>query len=196
MSYTVTQLFQTSSDHAKHGAFAVGIIYLVFCLANLSLSSYVIDFLGVRLTLILSSLPYILFIASNIRYHIWMLYISAFLLGLAAAPLWSGQGVYVALSIGKHERVNNLEASSTHGLLNGIFLGIYQLHQITGNLLVSFLFRLNYPQWIIFTILTIITTIGSFILFFLRPIELPDNRSKLSIILSIDVNISLSLCLR
>ncbi|CAF0866334.1 unnamed protein product, partial [Rotaria sordida] len=28
MSYNVTQIFQTSSDHAKYGAFALGIIYL------------------------------------------------------------------------------------------------------------------------------------------------------------------------
>ena len=178
ISYTVAQIFQTSSDHAEHGALAVGIIYLLFCLANLSLASYVIDFLGVRLTLILSSLAYILFIGANIRYNVWLLYISASLLGVSAALLWTSQGVYVALSIVKHERVNNLETSSTQGSINGIFQGVFQLHLIVGNLFVSLLFRLNYPQWIIFTILTIISAIGSLSLVFLRPIELPDHPSK------------------
>lgn len=178
ISYTVTQIFQTSSDHAEHGAVAVGIIYFLFCLANLSLASYVTDLLGVRLTLILSSLPYILFIAANIRFNVWMLYVSVSLVGVSAALLWTSQGVYVALSIVQHERVNHLETSSTQGSINGIFIGIFQSHQIVGNLFISLLFRLNYPQWIIFTILTIISAIGSFSLVFLPSIELPDKPSK------------------
>ncbi|CAF0859519.1 unnamed protein product [Rotaria sordida] len=152
--FGVTQIFQTSSDHAKDGAFALAITSLVFCLTNLVLSSYITRSLGVRLTLIFSSVAYVPFIASNIKYNRWTLYISGFLVGVGAALLWTAQGVYVTISTNKHEQVNNLVPSSTRGLMNGTFFGIFQLHQIIGNLLVSFLFHIKLDEWIIFTILT------------------------------------------
>jgi len=178
MSFNVAQTFQTSSNYAKDGAFAIGILYLVFCLANLTLSSYIIRLLGVRLILILSSLTFVLFIAANIKYNTPTLYLSAFLVGLGGALLWTCQGVYVAVSINKYERVNNLVPSSTQGFLNGIFFGIFQLNLTIGNLIASFLFRLNYHQWIIFTIMTVIAGIGVISLIFLRPIKMPRNTSK------------------
>ncbi len=179
MSFSVAQTFQTSSDHAKNGAFAVSIIYLVFCLANLTLSSYITRLVGLRSTLIISGLTYVLFIAANIKYQIWMLYISAFLLGIGAALLWTAQGVYVAVSISKHERTNSLVPSSSHGFINGLFFGLFQSHPIIANLLVSFLFRWNYPQLIIFTIMTGIAALGVFTLIFLRPIKIPKDTSKI-----------------
>src|SRR5690242_7520638 len=125
MSYFVTQIFQTSSDYAKNGAFALSIIYLVFSLSNLALSSYITRLLGAQLTLFFSSLTYVLFIAANIKYNTWTLYISAFLLGLGAALLWTAQGVYVTISTNKYEQVNNLAPSSKLGFMNGIFFGVF-----------------------------------------------------------------------
>jgi len=177
-SYNVAQTFQTSSDYAKDGAFAVGIIHLTLCLANLALSSYITRLLGVRLTLILSSLTYVSFIVANIKYNRWALYISAFLLGIGAALIWTAQGVFLAVSITKHERVNNLVISSTQGFINGIFLGIYQSSSIIGNLIASLLFRLKYDQWIIFTTMTVIAGIGSISLIFLRQVKMPSSTSK------------------
>ncbi|CAF4808545.1 unnamed protein product [Rotaria sp. Silwood1] len=187
MSYNVTQTFQTSSDYAKDGAFAIGIIYLVFCLGNLALSSYITQLLGVRLTLILSSLTYVLFIACNIKYNKWTLYICAFLLGFGAALLWTAQGVYVTISTNKHEQINNLIPSSTRGFMNGIFFGLFQLHQIIGNLLVSFLFHLNFDQWIIFTIMTSIAGLGMLSLIFLRNIKIPKIKKERSILSSLSI---------
>jgi MFS family permease len=179
MSYIVAQIFQTSSDYGKHGAFAIGIIYLVFCLSNLALSSYITRLIGVKLTLILSSLTYVLFIAANIKYNIWMLYISAFLTGLGAALLWTAQGAYVSISINKYEQANNLASSSSQSFMNGVFFGIHQSHQMMGNLLVSFLFRFDYPQWMIFIIMTGIAGLGVIGLIFLRPVKIPKDTSKI-----------------
>ncbi|CAF1121382.1 unnamed protein product [Rotaria sp. Silwood1] len=187
MSYNVTQTFQTSSDYAKDGAFAIGIIYLVFCFGNLALSPYITQLLGVRLTLILSSLTYVLFIACNIKYNKWTLYICAFLLGFGAALLWTAQGVYVTISTNKHEQINNLIPSSTRGFMNGIFFGLFQLHQIIGNLLVSFLFHLNFDQWIIFTIMTSIAGLGMLSLIFLRNIKIPKIKKERSILSSLSI---------
>ncbi|CAF1179058.1 unnamed protein product [Adineta ricciae] len=182
MSFGVTQLFQTSSDHAKDGAFAVGIIYIVFCSSNLALSSHLNHLLGVRLTLVLSSLTYVFFIAANIKYYPWMLYTSAFLLGLGAALLWTAQGVYVTLATNEHEQVNGLASSSTRGLINGIFLGLFYLHQTLGNLLMSLLFYSKLSQWIIFTIMTAIAGLGTFSLMCLRPMKMPKNTDQRSVL--------------
>ncbi|CAF2321863.1 unnamed protein product [Rotaria sp. Silwood2] len=187
MSYGITQTFQTSSDYAKDGAFAVGIIYLVFCLSNLALSSYITRRLGARLTLIFSSLTYVLFIACNIKYNRWLLYICAFLVGFGAALLWAAQGVYVTISTNKHEEINNLVSSSTRGFMNGMFFGIVQLNHIIGNLLVSFLFGLKFDQWIIFTIMTSIAGLGTFSLIFLRPIKIPKVEKQESFLSSLSI---------
>jgi MFS family permease len=181
LAFYVTQTFQTSSDYAKDGSFALGIIYIVFCFANLVLSSYITRLIGVRLTLIISSLTYVLFIAANIKYNIWLFYTSAFLLGIGAALLWTAQGVYVAVSINKHERVNNLVSSSTQGFINGVFFGLFSTSQTIGNLVASFLFRLNYQQWIIFTIMTSIAGAGVIGFIFLRPVKIPINTSNILI---------------
>lgn len=177
-SYGVTQAFQTSSTHAKHGAFAVGIIYLLFCLSNAGLSSYLIGLLGVRLTLILASLTYVAFVAANIHSNIWTLYICAVLLGFGAALLWTAQGVYVTVAMHNHEKNNNLVPSSTRGFMNGIFFSILQLSQIIGNSTAALLFCLKFDDWIIFTVMTAIAGLGAFILIFIRSVKLPKTTGR------------------
>ncbi|CAF1497834.1 unnamed protein product, partial [Rotaria sordida] len=100
---------------------------------------------------------------------------------------WTAHGVYVTISTNKHEQVNNLVSSSTRGLMNGTFFGIFQLNQIIGNLLVSFLFHIKLDQWIIFTILTSICGLGTFSLIFLRPVEIPKDGKKQSILSSLSI---------
>jgi hypothetical protein len=178
MSYNVAQTFQTSSDNAKDGAFAVGIIYLVFCCANLALSSFVVRVIGVRLTLIISSVSYGLFIASNIQHNRWALFVSSFLLGLGAALLWIGQSVYVAMSTIEYEQVNDQPASSAAGFVNGLFFGLFQLNQTAGNLLAACLFRLQFEQWIVFSVMTVIAACGTVSLIFLRSVNTPSDSSK------------------
>ncbi|CAF4273478.1 unnamed protein product, partial [Adineta steineri] len=158
LPYLVAQTFQTSSDYAKDGAFAVGIIYIVFCLANLALSQYVTQLLGLRITFIVSSLTYLLFIAANIKYIKWVLYISAFLMGLGAALIWTAQGAYVAIATNKYEQVNNLEPSSRQGFTNGMFF-----------------------------VMSAIAGLGSFSLIFLRPIKIPKQIKQTSILSSLSI---------
>lgn len=178
MPFNVAQTFQTSSDYARDGAFALGVIYLVFCLTNLALSSILTQVLGVRLTLVLASITYALFIASNIHYHRWTLYISSFLLGLGAALLWTAHGVYVTVSTSEHERVNHLPASSTRGVINGVFFGIFQLNLTVGNLLAAYLFHLKFKPWAVFTVMTILAVCATFSLIFLRGVKIPTETSR------------------
>ncbi|CAF4209471.1 unnamed protein product [Adineta steineri] len=187
LSYFVAQTFQTSSDYAKDGAFAIGIIYIVFCLSNLALSQNITQLLGLRMTFILSSLTYLLFIAANIKYIKWVLYISAFLVGLGAALLWTAQGAYVAIATNKYEQVNNLEPSSRLGFTNGMFFSIYSCSLIFGNLLASFLFHRKYDEWIIFTVMSAIAGLGSFSLIFLRPVTIPKQTKQTSILSSLSI---------
>ncbi|CAF1381624.1 unnamed protein product [Adineta steineri] len=187
LPYLVAQTFQTSSDYAKDGAFAVGIIYIVFCLANLALSQYATQLLGLRITFIVSSLTYLLFIAANIKYMKWVLYISAFLVGLGAALIWTAQGAYVAIATNKYEQANNLEPSSRLGFTNGMFFSIYSCSLVFGNLLASFLFHRKYDEWIIFTVMSAIAGLGSFSLIFVRPVTIPKQTKQNSILSSLSI---------
>ncbi|CAF1177990.1 unnamed protein product [Adineta steineri] len=187
LSYFVAQTFQTSSDYAKDGAFAIGIIYIVFCLSNLALSQNITQLLGLRITFIVSSLTYILFIAANIKYIKWVLYISAFLVGLGAALIWTAQGAYVAIATNKYEQANNLEPSSRLGFTNGMFFSIYSCSLVFGNLLASFLFHRKYDEWIIFTVMSAIAGLGSFSLIFVRPVTIPKQTKQNSILSSLSI---------
>ena len=172
MAYGVAQTYQTSSTFAKDGAFAVALIYLAFCLSNLFLSSYLLKMLGLKLIFIVSSTTYPLFIAANIYFNRWALFITALLLGIGAALFWTAQGVFVTLSAKKYEELNNLPASTTRGFVNGVFFSIYLFHQMCGSAIASILFHLQYPTWIIFTVMTILAIAGVISLIFLPSIKI------------------------
>lgn len=61
LSFNVTKTFQTSSDHPRDGALVVGIVFSVFCVANLGFSSYLLNLLGIKPALILTSATYAFF---------------------------------------------------------------------------------------------------------------------------------------
>src|SRR3984957_17360138 len=161
MSFGVAQIFQTSSDHPRSGAIALSIVYSCFCVSNLMFASYLTRLLNVRLSLILASFTYVAFVACNIKYNIWILYITSFTLGLGASLLWTAQGVYVTLSTSQHEVINDLSPSSTRGFMNGVFFACFQVSFTLGSLIAAFLFRFKLRQWIIFTIMTVISGCGT-----------------------------------
>ena len=173
MPFAVAQMFQTSSDHPESGTIALCLLYATFCLSNLVLSSYIVQFLGLRLSLILASVGYVGFTACNIVYNIWLLYVISFIMGLAASILWTAQGVYVTIVTSEHETRNHLEPLSTRGFMNGIFFCFMQVSQTFGNLIATLLFYLQLRQWIIFSTMTAICACGTISLCLLRPVYMP-----------------------
>ena len=167
MAFSVSQNFQTSSDHKKQGANALGILYACFTAANF-ISSFVVSSLGSKLCLILGSLTYVLFVAANIVYVELLLYLSSGLLGLGASVLWTAQGAYISNCSALHEQTLGLPPSSTLGFFNGLFFSIFQVNQLLGNLLAAALFKADVSTGTIFIVMTAICASGALTLLFLN----------------------------
>jgi len=67
MAFSVSQNFQTSSDHKKQGANALGILYGCFTFFNFA-CSFVVQKLGPKVCLFGGACTYALFVAANIHY--------------------------------------------------------------------------------------------------------------------------------
>jgi hypothetical protein len=171
MAYGVSEIFQTSSDHAREGAIALAILYGSHSFSCLFLTSYLTRVFGVKLTLILSSLTYASFVGVNIYFNKYVLYCISFLLGIGSSLIWTAQGVYVLLSTKQHEIINQYELSSKRGYFNGLFFSFYQLNRTIGPIIASLLFYIHLKQWLIFLIMTIICICGSISLIFLRNVH-------------------------
>lgn len=110
--------------------------------------------------------------------------------GISASFLWTAQGAYVAQNgqlyhkakaqrAGKvGEDVGNINLSL--GLFNGIFFGIFQATQITGNVLAGILRSLGLTDFILFLIYVIFAVLGSLLAFFLRSVAQPKASGKAS----------------
>lgn len=167
MAFSVSQNFQTSSDHKKQGANALGILYACFTLANF-VSSFIVSSLGSKMCLILGSFTYVLFVAANIVYVELLLYLSSGLLGLGASVLWTAQGAYISNCSALHEQQLGLPTSSTLGFFNGLFFSIFQVNQLLGNLLAAALFKADVSTGTIFIVMTAICAVGALTLLFLN----------------------------
>ena len=186
MAFSVSQTFQTSSDHGRQGAIALGILYASYALSSLFLSSFVTRLLGIKLTLFLSSLTYVSFVAVNIKFNVYTLYFISALVGVGSSLIWTAQGVYVSLSTTQHEIANHFEPSSKRGIFNGLFFCCFQMNTTIGFGVASLLFYLNIELWLIFIILTVIGVIGSISLLFLRQVE-TDHLEQRSVFSSISL---------
>ncbi|MBN3303300.1 MFS11 protein, partial [Amia calva] len=76
---------------------SLGIIYGVFSISNL-LAPSVVAIIGPRFTMMLSGLLYSGYIAVFILPATWSFYLTSFLIGLAAAMLWTAQGNFLVLN--------------------------------------------------------------------------------------------------
>lgn len=184
LAFSVAQTFQTSSDHARQGAIALGFLYVSYALSSLFLSSFLTRLLGVKLTLFLSSLTYVAFVAANIRFNVYVMYVISCFVGVGSSLIWTAQGVYVTLSTTQYETVNRLKPSSKRGFFNGLFFCCFQTNTTIGFGVASILFYLNIELWLIFITLTILGAIGSISLLFLRPVQ-TDHLEQRSIFSSI-----------
>jgi len=179
LSFSAAQNYATSADDNSNdsdhvGSTSLGILYSVFTFGNI-LSSVAVRYMGPKVSLILGSVTYGLFVAANILFKAYVMFPAAALLGLGAALIWTAEGVYVTRCAEYHETVNNLPASSTSGYFNGIFFFIFQINQFLGNALVALLFLTGISTATIFVITTFIALGGTCILFFIRNMPHPDD---------------------
>lgn len=168
MSFSVSQNFQTSSDHKDEGSTALGILYAFFTFSNFA-AAYIVARFGAKWCLFFGSLTYVAFVGANIEFNMYVLYTFSALLGFGASVLWCAQGVYISNCAGQHERSAGLPLGSTLGFFNGIFFFIFQCNQVLGNLLAALLFQKDVSTGTIFTVMTTICGLGALTLIALKP---------------------------
>jgi len=130
--YSGVQNLASSLDQGEvSGSVSIAIIYIVFTVTCL-IAPIFIKILGAKTTLVLQFTIITLFVASNIYPKLYTSYPAAGLLGFGAAPSWVSQGEYVSTLAERH---NEVYRGDVFGMFNGIFYAIFQLTQVSGNII-------------------------------------------------------------
>merc|ERR1719397_692649 len=116
------------------GSVSIGIIYILFTVTCL-IAPIIIKLFGPKTTIVLQFSIITLFVASNMYPKLYTSYPASGLLGFGAAPSWVSQGEYVSTLA---ERQKEFQTNDVFGMYNGIFYGIFQLTQVSGNLISYF----------------------------------------------------------
>ncbi|KAJ4462658.1 putative major facilitator superfamily protein [Paratrimastix pyriformis] len=175
-AYNPTEAYMTRL-YPKVGFIALGIIYFSFCVFS-NISSPIIARFGPRACMIAGSIPYALFIASNLLSIEYLTYAAALLIGLGAALLWPAQGAYMA-RLGNYSLQGDAAAGAGEkgpkktnmGLLSGIFFLLNGFCNIVGFLITNFL---AITPTVLVTVMSAISAVGILSMCFMRfvpPIE-------------------------
>lgn len=155
-AFNTSQVFMTSIFRDK-GYIILGIIYGIFSLSNF-LSPSIDTKLGSRLTIIISSITYVLFVFSMATRLWYLVSFFSFVIGFGAACLWTSQGVFMTLI-----------SEKDIGLFAGIFFGFFWTSNIAGSLIGSLFVSLKISYWIMFLLLGCFGIGGVVIFCILRP---------------------------
>lgn len=166
--FSSAQIFQTTkSSNSNAGAVTLSILYVSFVFST-SFASVAVRKLGIRLSLCLAPLGYVIFIGSNLFSLPVFWYIGGALDGIAAAILWTAQGGYLTQTATDYEIEHNLVSDSTQGTFNGIFFGIFQGARLISNFCVAVLFEEHVSMTMVFTVLAASASLGWLLMFFVK----------------------------
>ncbi|XP_048089250.1 UNC93-like protein MFSD11 [Alosa alosa] len=163
---TVLKSYNSSDFHGS-GYTSMSIIYGVFSASNLIAPS-VVAVIGPQLAMFFSGLLYSGYIAMFIHPLTWSFYTASVLVGIAAAVLWTAQGNLLTIN----------SSDSTIGRNTGIFWALLQFSMFFGNLYVYIAWHgkthiSDRDRQTLFISLTVISLVGSFLLFLIQRVE-PD----------------------
>jgi len=116
---------------AVSGSVCLGIIYVTFTVTCM-LAPVVVRYISPKKTMMLQFFIFGLFVLSNIWPEVWTMYPISGIVGLFYAPMWVAQGQYVTTLA---ERQSVIINEDVYGSFNGIFYSIFQLTQVSGNLI-------------------------------------------------------------
>ncbi|KAK7113718.1 protein unc-93 homolog A-like isoform X2 [Littorina saxatilis] len=102
-----------------------------------SLSPMVIRFLNAKRTLVIAFVFHLLYTVSNFYPTFPTLLTSSLLLGAAAGPMWTAQGLYCSACGMAYASLKQITTHGALSLFNGVFFAFYEATQITGNLIAS-----------------------------------------------------------
>eukprot|EP00051_Salpingoeca_urceolata_P000807 m.36246 g.36246 ORF g.36246 m.36246 type:complete len:447 (-) comp11000_c0_seq2:122-1462(-) len=128
------------------GTTAIGILYGVFSGVSL-LGPSIVGIFGAKNCLVAQTLFLGLFVAATWIPRPYTLYVAGALAGIGAPAFWVAQGVYVAWLAAEHAAVvPGTAATAVVGTMQGAFFGGFQLCQISGNLISSFVLHQGHTK--------------------------------------------------
>ncbi|XP_006637134.1 UNC93-like protein MFSD11 isoform X1 [Lepisosteus oculatus] len=169
----IKSLANTTFEGSGYNSFAI--IYGVFAASNFIAPS-VIAVIGPKLTMMLSGLLYSGYIAAFILPATWSFYLTSFLIGVAAAMLWTAQGNFLVLN----------SDASTINKNTGLFWALLQCSMLFGNLYIYFDWNgkitvTDKDRMTVFVVLLVLSLLGTLSFIVLRkncdPDEAPNEEN-------------------
>eukprot|EP00457_Paulinella_chromatophora_P005945 gb/GEZN01005963.1/.p1 GENE.gb/GEZN01005963.1/~~gb/GEZN01005963.1/.p1 ORF type:complete len:517 (-),score=52.01 gb/GEZN01005963.1/:135-1685(-) len=173
MAFTVAQAFSTTALEGSLGTIALAVLYLCFTLSCLLADLYV-RLLGAKVCMVLGSIPYIAMILANLYPSPYVVIPANAACGIAAAILWTGQGVYLARCAQKAATTTGESMDKWTSSFNALFFSLFQANGSVGLLLASSILigansgsmDASQAQNIMFIVMGALATLGSCILAF------------------------------
>ncbi|CAF1423537.1 unnamed protein product [Adineta steineri] len=131
----IQNLQSSLNTEANVGVNSSSIIYVCLILSSIFLPHPLMSIFGLKWTLVMSQIPYVLFVAANYYPKAYLMYPTAALVGLAAAPLWTSKGSYLTDSGSKYALKYNFDKNTILNRFFGIFFAFFQSCQIWGNMI-------------------------------------------------------------
>ncbi|KAH9489726.1 Protein unc-93 A [Bulinus truncatus] len=141
-AYLAIQNLQSSlNQEANLGVVSQSVLYGSIILFGTQ-SPIFIRFIGAKRVLLLAWFIHTLYTASNFYPTFATLIPTSALLGAIAGPMWTSQGMYITAAGERYAALQGTSSESyLHSVLskfNGIFFMFYEVTQVTGNLISSF----------------------------------------------------------
>ncbi|CAF1312934.1 unnamed protein product [Rotaria sordida] len=131
----IQNLQSSLNTEANIGVNSSSIIYVFLIISSIFLPHPLMSIFGLKWTLVISQVSYVLFIAANYYPKAYLMYPTAALVGLSAAPLWTSKGSYLTDSGSVYASEMNLDKNAIINRFFGIFFTFFQSCQIWGNMI-------------------------------------------------------------
>lgn len=136
-AYLAIQNLQSSlNQEAGLGVTSLSCLY-GFIIISAVLAPTVLKVIGGKLALVIAWILHIVYTLSNFYPTFGTLIPSSILLGLVSGPLWTAQSIYITRNAYSLADRTGKDAHVLLSRLNGIFFTIYELTQISGNIVSS-----------------------------------------------------------
>lgn len=170
----------------KGGPLAVSILYFVFA-ASCVVGPMVVDKMGMKFSLFAAFMTLCLFCVGNViavQYRDvhnitnFVLVPTAAVFGFGASFLWTAQGSYLTLAAQHYGLSKGLGEKAALGTFSGIFWGIFQCTQLSGNLISSIVLEATksdkYPDGnavVVFLVYSVFAVAGTAMILFLPALK-------------------------
>ncbi|KAI0980382.1 hypothetical protein GJ496_003647 [Pomphorhynchus laevis] len=134
----MANLQSSLNQEGNVGVVSLAILYAFLVLSSALLPNAIISVLGLKWTISIAQVTYLLYILANIHPIGGLMYPAAILVGLGAAPLWTSQSTYITQIGNVYAIQKNINAEAKVAQFFGIFFMCFQTSQIWGNLISYF----------------------------------------------------------